>query len=138
MTVISQKQGFTSVNFYFKVQVRKMVCMDCRTGRNFDQSNTTEPQKWLLDCMLTGLFYAAADSRVHLSVKSQAEKLGFFVIYEEGLVSFVVLILWLLSTPILAAPSLKKSACSSAPTCSNNHIRESWSSFLKRHKLYLP
>ncbi|XP_074485921.1 E3 ubiquitin-protein ligase TRIM21-like [Sebastes fasciatus] len=87
------KQSFSSGRFYFEVQVKRKTDWDLGVAResiNRKGAIKLSPQNgywtiWLRD----GNEYKALDvSRVSLSLKSRPQKVGVFVDYEEGLVSF--------------------------------------------------
>ncbi|XP_034542889.1 E3 ubiquitin-protein ligase TRIM21-like [Notolabrus celidotus] len=87
------KQSFSSGRFYFEVQVKGKT--DWTLGVVRESINrkgliTSRPQFgfWSL-CLRNGKEYKACDyPPVLLSLRSQPEKVGVFVDYEEGLVSF--------------------------------------------------
>ncbi|XP_030010346.1 E3 ubiquitin-protein ligase TRIM39-like [Sphaeramia orbicularis] len=87
------KQSFSSGRFYFEVQVKGKT--DWTLGVVSESINRKEgilPRPrfgyWTI-CLINGnLYIAAADPCVCLSVKSDLQKVGVFVDYEEGLVSF--------------------------------------------------
>ncbi|XP_074487475.1 E3 ubiquitin-protein ligase TRIM21-like [Sebastes fasciatus] len=87
------KQSFSSGRFYFEVQVKgKTQCSlgVARESINRKGSITWRPEDgyWTI-CLTNGNEYKAlADPPVSLSLKSQPQKVGVFVDYEEGLVSF--------------------------------------------------
>nr|XP_046232629.1 E3 ubiquitin-protein ligase TRIM39-like [Scatophagus argus] len=87
------KQSFSSGRFYFEVQVKGKTAWNLGVVReSVDRKRLIplSPQKgyraiWLRN----GAEYEAlADPPVRLSLKSQPQKVGVFVDYEEGLVSF--------------------------------------------------
>ncbi|XP_034391796.1 E3 ubiquitin-protein ligase TRIM21-like [Cyclopterus lumpus] len=87
------KQSFSSGRFYFEVQVKGKTDWDLGVTRELSKRKgdiTLTPQKgyWTI-CLTNGNQYeAAADPPVLLSLKSGPQKVGVFVDYEEGLVSF--------------------------------------------------
>ncbi|XP_030014160.1 E3 ubiquitin-protein ligase TRIM39-like [Sphaeramia orbicularis] len=87
------KQSFSSGRFYFEVQVKgktKWTVGVVRESINRKEVIPLRPQNgyWTI-CLRNGNEYnAAADPPVLLSVKSGLQKVGVFVDYEEGLVSF--------------------------------------------------
>ncbi|XP_049899714.1 E3 ubiquitin-protein ligase TRIM21-like [Epinephelus moara] len=87
------KQSFSSGNFYFTVQVKGKTDWDLGVAResiNRKGVITLCPQYgyWTL-CLRNGNEYKALDAcPVRLSLKSQPQKVGVFVDYEEGVVSF--------------------------------------------------
>uniref|UniRef100_A0A4W6DMS7 B30.2/SPRY domain-containing protein n=1 Tax=Lates calcarifer TaxID=8187 RepID=A0A4W6DMS7_LATCA len=84
---VLSEQGFTSGRFYFEVQVKKWVRWTVGVTRESSMKRqiTLSPNNgyWTV-CLL----YAPADPLVYLHLKSRPEKVGVFVDYEEGLVSF--------------------------------------------------
>ncbi|XP_034418081.1 E3 ubiquitin-protein ligase TRIM21-like isoform X2 [Cyclopterus lumpus] len=87
------KQSFSSGRFYFEVQVKgktEWTLGVTRESINRKGNFTLSPQDgiWTL-CLRNGNEYkAAAGPPVVLSLKSGPQKVGVFVDYEEGLVSF--------------------------------------------------
>ncbi|XP_032366391.1 zinc finger protein RFP [Etheostoma spectabile] len=87
------KQSFSSSRFYFEVQVKGKTKWDlgvARESSNRKGNVTLSPQNgyWTI-CLRNGNEYEAlADPPVVLSLKSPPQKVGVFVDYEEGLVSF--------------------------------------------------
>ncbi|XP_074485970.1 E3 ubiquitin-protein ligase TRIM21-like [Sebastes fasciatus] len=87
------KQSFSSGRFYFEVQVKGKTEWDLGVAResiNRKGGNTLKPEDgyWTI-CLRNGNEYKApAGPSVLLSLKSQPQKVGVFVDYEEGLVSF--------------------------------------------------
>ncbi|XP_036416832.1 E3 ubiquitin-protein ligase TRIM39-like isoform X2 [Colossoma macropomum] len=87
------KEGFSSGRFYYEVQVRGKTDWDL--GVTTESSNrkgviTAKPENgyWIV-FLRNETEYKALDSpRVHLSLKQAPQKVGVFVDYEEGLVSF--------------------------------------------------
>ncbi|KAM6942379.1 uncharacterized protein PEZ65_004259 [Lycodopsis pacificus] len=87
------KQSFTSGRFYFEVQVKRMTEWDLGVARksiNRKGVMTLSPKNgyWTIRLTNGNEYKALADTRVYLSLKSQPQKVGVFVDYEEGLVSF--------------------------------------------------
>ncbi|XP_034391669.1 E3 ubiquitin-protein ligase TRIM39-like isoform X5 [Cyclopterus lumpus] len=86
-------QNFSSEKLYYEVQVKRKSDWDLgvvRESINRKGPITLTPQDghWTL-CLRNGNEYkAAADPPVLLSLKSRPQKVGVFVDYEEGLVSF--------------------------------------------------
>ncbi|XP_033982759.1 E3 ubiquitin-protein ligase TRIM39-like [Trematomus bernacchii] len=87
------KQSFSSRRFYYEVQVKGLI--DCNVGLARESINrkgniTLTPGNgfWTIGLRAGNKFYACADLEHRLSLKSQPEKVGVFVDYEEGLVSF--------------------------------------------------
>ncbi|XP_076025498.1 E3 ubiquitin-protein ligase TRIM21-like isoform X2 [Genypterus blacodes] len=87
------KQSFSSGRFYFEVQVKGKTEWDL--GVTTETSNrkeviTLKPQdgNWAVGLRNENKFSAHDDPPIRLSLKSKPEKVGVFVEYEEGLVSF--------------------------------------------------
>ncbi|XP_051238882.1 E3 ubiquitin-protein ligase TRIM21-like [Dicentrarchus labrax] len=92
-TCVLAKQSFSSGRFYFEVQVKGKTKWDLGVAResiNRKGIITLRPQDgyWLILLRNKNEYKAAADPAVCLSLQSQPEKVGVFVDYEEGLVSF--------------------------------------------------
>ncbi|XP_026183965.1 E3 ubiquitin-protein ligase TRIM21-like [Mastacembelus armatus] len=87
------KQSFSSGKFYFEVQVKGKSKWDLGVAResiNRKDKIMLSPTTgyWTLSLRNENKYKALADPRVHLSLKSQPEKVGVFVDYKDGLVSF--------------------------------------------------
>ncbi|XP_039668911.1 E3 ubiquitin-protein ligase TRIM21-like [Perca fluviatilis] len=87
------KQSFSSGRFYFEVQVKGKTDWDLGVAResiNRKGEMTLSPVRGYWTLLLTnGNEYEALDDpAVRLSRKSRPQKVGVFVDYEEGLVSF--------------------------------------------------
>ncbi|XP_074489681.1 E3 ubiquitin-protein ligase TRIM21-like [Sebastes fasciatus] len=87
------KQSFSSGRFYYEVQVKGKTDWFLGVAResiNRKGQITRTPQNgyWSIWLRNENEYKALADPRVRLSLKSQPEKVGVFVDYEEGLVSF--------------------------------------------------
>uniref|UniRef100_A0A3B4WII9 Uncharacterized protein n=1 Tax=Seriola lalandi dorsalis TaxID=1841481 RepID=A0A3B4WII9_SERLL len=87
------KQSFSSGRFYFEVQVKGKT--DWKLGVARESINrkgkiTLRPEYgyWMIFLRNGNEYKALASPPVRLSLKSQPEKVGVFVDYEEGLVSF--------------------------------------------------
>ncbi|KAM6938804.1 E3 ubiquitin-protein ligase TRIM21-like isoform 1-T2 [Lycodopsis pacificus] len=87
------KQSFSSGRFYYEVQVKGKT--DWTLGVVRESINrkgkvipTPQNGNWKIRLRNENEYTACADPRVLLSLKSQPEKVGVFVDYEEGLVSF--------------------------------------------------
>ncbi|XP_075947751.1 E3 ubiquitin-protein ligase TRIM21-like [Anarhichas minor] len=86
-------QSFSSENFYYEVQVKIKSGWELGVAResiNRKGQISLSPQNgsWTI-CLRNGNEYEALDDpSVSLSLKSQPQKVGVFVVYEEGLVSF--------------------------------------------------
>nr|XP_040025107.1 E3 ubiquitin-protein ligase TRIM39-like [Gasterosteus aculeatus aculeatus] len=87
------KQSFSSGRFYFEVQVEgktRWYLGVIRESVNRKGIISRSPQDgyWII-CLINGnIYYAPDDPSVVLSVKSGPQKVGVFVDYEEGVVSF--------------------------------------------------
>ncbi|XP_034055435.1 E3 ubiquitin-protein ligase TRIM21-like isoform X1 [Gymnodraco acuticeps] len=87
------KQSFSSGRFYFEVQVKGKTQWDLGVAResiNRKGAIPLSPEEgyWSI-CLRDGNEYNASDDPpVLLSLKSQPQKVGVFVDYEEGLISF--------------------------------------------------
>ncbi|XP_044198014.1 E3 ubiquitin-protein ligase TRIM21-like [Thunnus albacares] len=87
------KQSFSSGRFYFEVQVEGKTAWDLGVAResiNRKGKITLRPQNgfWTIRLRNGDEYEACAGPGVRLSLKSQPQKVGVFVDYEEGLVSF--------------------------------------------------
>ncbi|XP_029902313.1 nuclear factor 7, brain-like [Myripristis murdjan] len=87
------KQSFSSGRFYFEVQVKgktKWTLGVARASINRKRQITLNPQNgyWTVLFRNENEYTASVDPPVHLPLKSQPQKVGVFVDYEEGLVSF--------------------------------------------------
>ncbi|XP_042245285.1 E3 ubiquitin-protein ligase TRIM21-like [Thunnus maccoyii] len=87
------KQSFSSGRFYFEVQVKRKTDWDLGVTResiNRKGKITLRPQNgyWTIWLRNGNEYKACAGPSVRLSLKSQPQKVGVFVDYEEGLVSF--------------------------------------------------
>uniref|UniRef100_A0A8D0CSS3 Uncharacterized protein n=1 Tax=Sander lucioperca TaxID=283035 RepID=A0A8D0CSS3_SANLU len=87
------KQNFTSGLFYYEVQVRGKNKWDLGVTReSIDRKRqiALNPRSgyWTISLRNENEYKALADPRVQLSLRSKPEKVGVFVDYEEGLVSF--------------------------------------------------
>ncbi|KAL7403293.1 hypothetical protein ABVT39_027388 [Epinephelus coioides] len=87
------KQSFSSGRFYYEVQVKGKTKWDLGVAResiNRKGKITATPQDgyWTICLRNENEYKASADPSVSLSLKSRPEKVGVFVDYEEGLVSF--------------------------------------------------
>ncbi|KAL3999799.1 hypothetical protein ACER0C_007570 [Sarotherodon galilaeus] len=86
------KQSFSSGRFYFEVQVKdktKWILGVVRESVNRKEAITPSPEKgyWTV-AEHKNICVALDKPQVHLSLQSVPEKVGVFVDYEEGLVSF--------------------------------------------------
>ncbi|XP_037623314.1 E3 ubiquitin-protein ligase TRIM21-like [Sebastes umbrosus] len=87
------KQSFSSGRFYYEVQVKGKTEWDLgvvRVSINRKGQIKMSPQNgyWTICLRNDNEYKASTSSSVCLSLKSQPEKVGVFVDYEEGLVSF--------------------------------------------------
>ncbi|XP_071058852.1 E3 ubiquitin-protein ligase TRIM21-like [Pseudochaenichthys georgianus] len=87
------KQSFSSGRFYYEVQVKGKTDWELGVAResiNRKGQISLSPQKgyWLIVLSNENEYKAHAGPGVRLSLKSQPQKVGVFVDYEEGLVSF--------------------------------------------------
>ncbi|KAF4088784.1 hypothetical protein AMELA_G00058600 [Ameiurus melas] len=87
------KEGFSSGRFYYEVQVSGKTKWDIGVARESVERKgeitySTENGYWVL-CLRNETEYKACDSPpVPLSLKQAPQKVGVFVHYEEGLISF--------------------------------------------------
>uniref|UniRef100_A0A671VP06 Bloodthirsty-related gene family, member 2 n=1 Tax=Sparus aurata TaxID=8175 RepID=A0A671VP06_SPAAU len=87
------KQSFSSGRFYYEVQVKGKTRWDLGVAResiNRKGQITLAPQNgyWTIGLRNENEYKACARPAVNLSLKCRPEKVGVFVNYEEGLVSF--------------------------------------------------
>ncbi|KAM9352447.1 zinc-binding protein A33-like [Symphorus nematophorus] len=87
------KQSFSSGRFYYEVQVKGKTEWDLGVAResiNRKGKIQLSPQKgyWMICLRKDNEYKALAGPPLRLSLKSRPEKVGVFVDYEEGLVSF--------------------------------------------------
>ncbi|KAI2642408.1 E3 ubiquitin-protein ligase TRIM39 [Labeo rohita] len=87
------KQGFSSGRFYYEVQVKGKTEWDLGVAReSINRNGEIEPSPddgfWTVILRNENQFDACENSSVSLSLKVKPEKVGVFVDYEEGLVSF--------------------------------------------------
>ncbi|XP_041849430.1 E3 ubiquitin-protein ligase TRIM21-like [Melanotaenia boesemani] len=87
------RQSFSSGRFYFEVQVKGKTDWDLGVAResiNRKEKITLSPQNgfWSIWLRNGNEYKALADPSVRLHLQSVPEKVGVFVDYEEGLVSF--------------------------------------------------
>ncbi|XP_029288926.1 E3 ubiquitin-protein ligase TRIM21-like isoform X2 [Cottoperca gobio] len=87
------KQSFSSGRFYYEVQVKEKTGWRLGVAResiNRKGNITASPQNgyWTIRLRNVNEYTASADPAVTLSLESEPEKVGVFVDYEEGLVSF--------------------------------------------------
>lgn len=87
------KQSFSSGRFYYEVEVKgktKWVSGVVSVSANREGPIISSPEAgyWSLQLRNGNEYVALTDPDVVLSLKSQPQKVGVFVDYEEGLVSF--------------------------------------------------
>ncbi|XP_073707332.1 E3 ubiquitin-protein ligase TRIM39-like [Garra rufa] len=87
------KEGFSSGRFYFEVQVKGKTDWDLGVAResiNRKGMITASPShgQWTVWLRNGNEYEACADPRVSLSLRVKPQRVGVFVDYEEGLVSF--------------------------------------------------
>ncbi|XP_033985535.1 E3 ubiquitin-protein ligase TRIM39-like [Trematomus bernacchii] len=87
------KQSFSSGRFYFEVQVKGKTEWDLGVvresiNRKGEITTSSEDGFWAIWLREGNYYNANADPAVCLYLKSQPQKVGVFVNYEEGLVSF--------------------------------------------------
>ncbi|XP_041652437.1 E3 ubiquitin-protein ligase TRIM39-like [Cheilinus undulatus] len=89
---VLSKHGFTSGRFYFEAKVKKWPSWTVGVVRKMAnmEKTTLSPTNghWTICLDRRGNYFAAAGPSVCLSLQSGPEKVGVFVDYEEGLVSF--------------------------------------------------
>ncbi|XP_056437784.1 uncharacterized protein LOC130374832 [Gadus chalcogrammus] len=91
-TFVLTRQSFSSGRFYFEVQVKDKTLWSLGVVReSIDRKGRTEltPENgyWALLCYQDGLVFRD-DPDVRLPLKARLQKVGVFVDYDEGLVSF--------------------------------------------------
>ncbi|KAF7706557.1 zinc-binding protein A33-like [Silurus meridionalis] len=87
------KEGFSSGKFYYEVQVKGKTKWDLGVAKESiyrKGSITLTPQNgvWTVVLRNNNQYKACADPDVLLTLKEKVEKVGVFVDYEEGLISF--------------------------------------------------
>uniref|UniRef100_A0A673HLS8 B30.2/SPRY domain-containing protein n=1 Tax=Sinocyclocheilus rhinocerous TaxID=307959 RepID=A0A673HLS8_9TELE len=87
------KEGFSSGRFYFEVQLKGKSKWDLGVAResiNRKGKIRVSPQDgfWAVALRNGNEYWACADPCVYLSLRVKPQKVGVFVDYEEGLVSF--------------------------------------------------
>ncbi|XP_029318425.1 LOW QUALITY PROTEIN: E3 ubiquitin-protein ligase TRIM21-like [Cottoperca gobio] len=87
------KQSFSSGRFYFEVQVKGKTEWDLGVTRESINRKGPVPLgsqfgNWTIRLRDINVYKALDDPRVFLSLKSQPQKVGVFVDYQEGLVCF--------------------------------------------------
>ncbi|XP_034541096.1 E3 ubiquitin-protein ligase TRIM21-like [Notolabrus celidotus] len=91
--IVLSKQRFSSGRFYFEVQVKGKTKWDLGVvresiNRKGDIPLSPEDGFWTIYLRNENEFSASAGPSARLSLQSDPEKVGVFVDYEEGLVSF--------------------------------------------------
>uniref|UniRef100_UPI0037E79370 E3 ubiquitin-protein ligase TRIM21-like n=1 Tax=Semicossyphus pulcher TaxID=241346 RepID=UPI0037E79370 len=91
--IVLAKQSFSSGRFYYEVQVKGKTEWDLGVARESINRKgqimlTPQDGYWTIWLRNENEYSACAGPSVRLSLKSQPEKVGVFVDYEEGLVSF--------------------------------------------------
>ncbi|XP_068585192.1 E3 ubiquitin-protein ligase TRIM21-like [Cebidichthys violaceus] len=93
LVIVLAKQSFSSGRFYYEVQVKEKtdwtlgVVRESINRKGFIRQ-TPQNGYWTIWLRNENEYRAHDDPPVHLSLTSQPEKVGVFVDYEEGLVSF--------------------------------------------------
>lgn len=92
-TIVLGKQSFSSGRFYYEVQVKGKTKWDlgvvtASANRKGEIVSSPEAGYWTLQLRNGNEYIALADPDVFLSLKSQPQKVGVFVDYDEGLISF--------------------------------------------------
>ncbi|XP_030280832.1 E3 ubiquitin-protein ligase TRIM39-like isoform X3 [Sparus aurata] len=92
-SIVLSKQSFSSGRFYYEVQVKEKTKWDLGVASesiNRKGKITPSPQNgyWTICLRNKNEYKAPAGPSVSLSLKCRPEKVGVFVDYEEGLVSF--------------------------------------------------
>ncbi|XP_030282325.1 E3 ubiquitin-protein ligase TRIM21-like [Sparus aurata] len=90
---VLSKQSFSSRRFYYEVQVKGKTDWDLGVARESINRKghielSPENGYWTIGLRNKNEYKAFAGPDIHLSLRCQPEKLGVFVDYEEGLVSF--------------------------------------------------
>ncbi|XP_070762945.1 nuclear factor 7, ovary-like isoform X2 [Enoplosus armatus] len=91
--IVLGKQSFSSGRFYYEVEVKGKTKWDLgvvseSANRKGKITSSPEAGYWTLQLRNGNEYVALTDPDVVLSLKSQPQKVGVFVDYEEGLVSF--------------------------------------------------
>ncbi|XP_060788941.1 E3 ubiquitin-protein ligase TRIM39-like [Neoarius graeffei] len=92
--IILGHQGFSSGRFYYEVQVSGKTMWDLGVVRESinrkGKIETCNPQNgfWIMTLKNGNEYQACDDSYISLSMREKPQKVGVFVDYEEGLVSF--------------------------------------------------
>ncbi|XP_078112328.1 LOW QUALITY PROTEIN: E3 ubiquitin-protein ligase TRIM39-like [Sander vitreus] len=91
--IVLAKQSFSSGRFYYEVQVKGKTSWDLGVARESVNRKgliilSHQNGYWVIGLRNENEYLAAAGPAVRLSLKSRPQKVGVFVDYEEGLVSF--------------------------------------------------
>lgn len=91
--IVLSKESFSSERFYYEVEVKGKSKWDLgvasmSANRKGQITSSPEAGYWTLQLRNGNEYVALADPDVVLSVKHRPQKVGVFVDYEEGLVSF--------------------------------------------------
>ncbi|MCI4383016.1 hypothetical protein PGIGA_G00021590 [Pangasianodon gigas] len=92
--IILGKQGFSSGRFYYEVQVSRKTEWDLGVVRESvnrkGEIEKCDPQDgfWTVTLRNGNEYTACDDTGISLSLRTKPQKVGVFVDYEEGLVSF--------------------------------------------------
>uniref|UniRef100_A0A4W6G0B4 Uncharacterized protein n=1 Tax=Lates calcarifer TaxID=8187 RepID=A0A4W6G0B4_LATCA len=91
--IVLGKQSFSSGRFYYEVEVEGKTKWDLgvasvSANRKGQITSSPEAGYWTLQLRNGNEYVALADPDIVLSLKSQPQKVGVFVDYEEGVVSF--------------------------------------------------
>ncbi|XP_059202675.1 E3 ubiquitin-protein ligase TRIM39-like [Centropristis striata] len=91
--IVLGKQSFSSGKFYYEVEVKDKTKWDIgvissSASRKGELTSSPECGYWTLQLRNGNEYVALADPDVLLSLRSQPQKVGVFVDYEDGLVSF--------------------------------------------------
>nr|XP_020449225.1 E3 ubiquitin/ISG15 ligase TRIM25-like [Monopterus albus] len=126
---------------YFEVKVEMWPTWTVGVTKHFNTTReiTLSPTDgyWTVCAKQIGGYFAASDPSVRLSVKSSPRKVGVFVDYEEGLVSF-----YDAATAVLiysfTGCHFTESLYPFLSLCPNDGVKGSWWSFIfRQHKLCL-
>ncbi|KAK7880756.1 hypothetical protein WMY93_032617, partial [Mugilogobius chulae] len=112
--IVLGKQSFSSGRFYFEVQVKGKTDWDLGVAQesiNRKGQITLSPQDgfWCIILRNKDEYSACENTLTRLSPCAAPQKVGVFVDYDEGLVSFMTQILQIFSSPSPAAASERNS-----------------------------
>uniref|UniRef100_A0A3B1JM57 Uncharacterized protein n=1 Tax=Astyanax mexicanus TaxID=7994 RepID=A0A3B1JM57_ASTMX len=90
---VLEKEGFSSGRVYYEVQVSgktewTLGVARGSVNRNIRWRSSLQGGFWTVVLRNGNKYYAAADYSIRLSLKKKPEKVGVFVDYKEGLISF--------------------------------------------------